>query len=90
MPEQARGDRARRRRPETVRALAAACVALLAGGTLGACGSSSVSEPLPKSTPDITPPSDTSAEKAAAQTTSTSTTATKTTPKTGEGAATTE
>ena len=46
---------------------------------LSACGGSSVSDAVPKSTPEITPPTDTSAEKAAAQTTSTSTTSTKTT-----------
>jgi hypothetical protein len=58
---------------------------LLAGFALGGCGGSKVSDPLPKSTPDITPPNDTSIEKAAGQTTSTSTTATKSTSTTGEG-----
>ena len=56
----------------------AVCTALLSGFALGACGSSSVSDAVPKSTPDIVPPNDTSAEKAAIQTTSTSTTKTKT------------
>ncbi len=56
--------------------------ALLAALALRACGGSSVSDAVPKSTPVITPPTDTSAEAAAAQTTSTSTTATKTTTST--------
>ena len=61
----------------SARAAVVALALLLAGGTLGACGGgSSVSDAVPKSTPDITPPNDTSAEKAAAQTTSTSTTST--------------
>jgi hypothetical protein len=60
---------------------------LLTGFALGGCGGSKVSDPLPKSTPDITPPNDTSIEKAAGQTTSTSTStsATKSTSTTGEG-----
>ena len=62
----------------------AVCTALLSGVALGACGSSSVSDAVPKSTPDILPPNDTSAEKAAVQTTSTSTTKTKTKTSTGE------
>ena len=62
----------------------AVCTALLSGFALGACGSSSVSDAVPKSTPDILPPNDTSAEKAAVQTTSTSTTTTKTKTSTGE------
>jgi hypothetical protein len=69
----------------------AACAALLCGLTLGACGGSSVSDAVPKSTPYITPPTNTSAEVAAAQTTSTSTTSAKTTkasetPASGESA----
>ena len=56
-------------------------------GAAPACGGSSVSDAVPKSTPDITPPNDTSAEKAAVQTTSTSTTTTsKTDTSTGESA----
>ncbi len=44
-------------------ALLAACVALLsAASALSACGGSSVSDAVPKSTPEITPPTDTSAE----------------------------
>jgi hypothetical protein len=67
-------------------------VALLAALAIGGCGGASVSDPVPKSTPEIIPPNDTSIEKASAQTTSTSTTATKTTTTTGgegtgEGAA---
>ena len=62
----------------------AVCTALLSGLALGACGSSHVSDAVPKSTPDILPPNDTSAEKAAVQTTSTSTTTTKTKTSTGE------
>jgi len=51
---------------------------LLAGLALGACGASTVSVSTPKSTPELIPPSDTSAEAAAIQTTATSTTATST------------
>jgi hypothetical protein len=56
----------------------ALCTALLSGLALAACGSSTVSDAVPKSTPDLIPPTDTRAEKAAVQTTSTSTTSTKT------------
>ena len=50
-------------------------VMLFASLTLAACGGGSDSaEAVPKSTPDIIPPTNTSAEKASAQTTSTSTT----------------
>jgi hypothetical protein len=58
---------------------------LLAGAALtgalmlAACGGSSVSDAIPKSTPDIIPPANTSAEKAALSATSTSTTKTTTT-----------
>src|ERR1700760_3178094 len=63
----------------SARAVVVALALLLAAGTLGACGGgSSPSDAVPKSTPDITAPNDTSAEQAAAQTTSTSTTKTKT------------
>lgn len=65
--------------PRMRRALAT-LAGLLCTVLIAACGGSSVSDAVPKSTPDITPPTDTSAEKAALQTTSTSTTATK--PKT--------
>ena len=59
--------------------------ALLALGA--AAAARQLSDAVPKSTPDITPPTDTSAEKAAAQTTSTSTTTrtkTSTTTESGE------
>jgi hypothetical protein len=69
----AKGGRPASRRP----ALLAALV-VLGAFVLGGCGGSSVSDAVPKSTPDITPPTDTSIEKAAVQTTSTSTTATGT------------
>lgn len=71
---------ARRSRPRSthVRIALAALAALLSGAALAACGGSSVSDAVPKSTPDITPPANTSAEKAAVQTTSTTTTATGT------------
>ena len=50
---------------------------LLCSVGLAACGGGgNVSDAVPKSTPEITPPTDTSAEKAAVQTTSTSTTST--------------
>ena len=70
-------------------ALALALALLLGAVTLAACGGgSSASDAVPKSTPEITPPNDTSAEKAAAQTTSTSTTSTsKTTTTKGESSA---
>ena len=61
-----------------------ASAALLCAFGLAACGGSKVSDPVPKSTPDITPPNDTSAEKAAASTTSTSATKTTKTSTTGE------
>jgi hypothetical protein len=68
------------------RAAIAASILLLCSVGLGACGGgSSVSDTVPKSTPDITPPTDTSAEKAAVQTTSTSTTSTA---KSSEGTST--
>ena len=51
--------------------------ALACSVALAACGGSNVSDAVPKSTPDIIPPNDTSAEKAAVQTTSTSTSTTK-------------
>jgi hypothetical protein len=70
--------------PLAARVALAACLALLCGLGLSACGGASVSDPVPKSTPDITPPTDTSAEKASIQTTSTSTTASKTTTSTSE------
>jgi hypothetical protein len=72
-----------RPRSTHVRIALAALAALLSGVALAACGGSSVSDAVPKSTPDITPPANTSAEKAAVQTTSTTTTATKSTPTTG-------
>jgi len=61
------------------------CAALLAGVMLGGCGGgNTAADVVPKSTPNITPPTDTSAEKAAAQKTSTSATgATGTTSTTG-------
>jgi hypothetical protein len=66
------------------RAAIAAGVLLLCSVGLGACGGGgSVSDAVPKSTPDIIPPTDTSAEKAAVQTTSTSTSSTSKT-STGE------
>jgi hypothetical protein len=71
----------------SARAVVVALALLLAAGTLGACGGgSSPSDAVPKSTPDITAPNDTSAEQAAAQTTSTSTT-TKTKTSTSESQA---
>jgi cytoskeletal protein RodZ len=63
-----------------------ACAVLLAGATLSACGGAgNTSDQVPKSTPDIIPPTDTSAEKASAQTTSTATKATKSTSTSSEG-----
>ena len=47
----------------TARIALGACVLLAAGTSLQACGGSSVSESIPKSTPNIVPPADTSAEK---------------------------
>lgn len=53
--------------------LAAAGLALACGTGLGACGgSSNISDAIPKSTPEITPPTNTSIERQATQTTSTS------------------
>jgi hypothetical protein len=69
----------------TTRTALALSVALLAGLTLSACGGGShTSDVVPKSTPDIVPPADNSAEKAAGQTTSTSTSATGAKGATGE------
>ncbi len=64
--------------------IARVCIALvlaLAGASaLAGCGGGSGNaDVVPKSTPDITPPADTSAERSALQTTSTSTNATKST-----------
>jgi len=68
----------------SARVAIAASVVLLCSVSLTACGGgSNVSDAVPKSTPDIIPPTDTSAEKAAVQTTSTSTTSTA---KSSEGA----
>src|SRR5436190_3329606 len=64
------------------RAAPAAAIAALALGALGIAGcggSKKVSEEVPKSTPDITPPNDTRAERAAAQATSTTSKTTKST-----------
>lgn len=72
----ARGDDLSVSTPRPRHALAV-LAALLCSAALAACGGSSVSDKVPKSTPDLTPPADTSAEKAAVQTTSTSTTTTK-------------
>jgi hypothetical protein len=70
----------------SARAAIAASIVLLCSVSLAACGGgSNVSDAVPKSTPDITPPTDTSAEKAAVQTTSTSTTSTA---KSSEGTST--
>ncbi|HXW58809.1 MAG TPA: hypothetical protein VEJ23_04960, partial [Solirubrobacteraceae bacterium] len=52
-----------------------AALALMGAGLSACGGASSSSDAVPKSTPEITPPTDTSAEKAAGQTTSTATTA---------------
>ena len=83
--------RARRRAPRPTRPrgrqarVLLACAALLCPLALGACGGAgNVSDSVPKRTPDITPPTDTSAEKAAAQTTSTSATSTKSTASSSE------
>jgi hypothetical protein len=54
-----------------------ALAVVLCSLALAACGGGSVSVAVPKSTPELTPPNDTSAEKAALQTTATSTTTTK-------------
>jgi hypothetical protein len=60
----------------TARAATVAAVMLFASLTVVACGGGSpASDVVPKSTPDIIPPTNTAAEKAAVQTTSTSTTA---------------
>ena len=73
-------------RSSTGRPTLAAFAVLSVSLTLAACGGgSSVSDVTPKSTPDITPPTDTTAEKAAVQTTSTSTTSTTSTSTPGEG-----
>ena len=70
--------------PRLRRALAG-CAAVMSATVLAACGGSSVSDAVPKSTPEITPPTNTAAEKAAVQTTSTSATSTtKTTGTTAE------
>ncbi|HMD51601.1 MAG TPA: hypothetical protein VKG62_02720 [Solirubrobacteraceae bacterium] len=61
------------------------CTLVLGATTLTACGGSNVADAVPKSTPAIIPPTNTSAEAAAIQTTSTTTTPTKTTSTTGEG-----
>ena len=63
----------------------AAGILLLCAVGLAACGGGgNVSDAVPKSTPDITPPTDTSAEAAAVQSTSTSTTSTTSTAKSSE------
>ncbi len=67
------------RRSSGARVAVAACLGVLAAVGLQACGGGSVSEAVPKSTPHIVPPNNTSAEKAALSTTATSTTATTTT-----------
>jgi hypothetical protein len=72
--------------PSPARVALAVSLVLLCAISLGACGGgSSVSDVVPKSTPDITPPSDTSAEKASVQSTSTSTTSTTPAGKSSEG-----
>lgn len=71
------------RRPAPARVAMCACLVVLGGLGLQACGGGSVSESVPKSTPNIVPPSDTSAEKAALSTTSTSTTSTSKTSTSG-------
>ena len=63
-----------------------ACTVLLCALVFSACGGSSASDPVPKTTPDIVPPNDTSAEKAATSTTSTSATKTTKTSTTGASA----
>jgi hypothetical protein len=68
----------RRTRSAHARIALSVLAALLSSAALAACGGSSVSDAVPKSTPDITPPTNTSAEKAAIQTTSTTTTPSKT------------
>jgi hypothetical protein len=61
----------------SARALLATGLVLLCPVGLAACGGgSNASDAVPKSTPEIIPPTDTSAEKAAVQTTSTATTST--------------
>jgi hypothetical protein len=61
----------------SVRALLATGAILLCPVGLAACGGGgNASDAIPKSTPEIIPPTDTSAEKASVQTTSTSTTST--------------
>jgi uncharacterized membrane protein YgcG len=81
-PQQAPAD-PHPRRPAAARVALCACLVVLGGLGLQACGGS-VSEAVPKSTPNIVPPSDTSAEKAALSTTSTSTTSTSKTSTNGE------
>ena len=74
------------RRSSIHRAALATSVALVLGASIGGCGGASgTSDAIPKSSPDITPPTDTSAEKAAAQTTSTSTTSTTSKGTSGAG-----
>jgi hypothetical protein len=65
--------------------LAAAAILLASLALLACGGASGTSDAVPKSTPNIIPPTDTTAEKAAALTTSTSTTSTKSTGTSGEG-----
>ena len=68
---------ARQTRLPSSRAMIAAAPPLFCSVGLAACGGGGgVSDAVPKSTPEISPPTDTSAEKAAVQTTSTSTTST--------------
>jgi eukaryotic-like serine/threonine-protein kinase len=88
-PAAGRAPAARRpRRPLGTRAALGGCLLLLGTGALAGCGSgSSASDAVPKSTPEITPPTDTSAERAAVQTTSTTTTSTGSTGSTSEGSA---
>ncbi len=68
-----------RRRPTHVGVLLATCATLLSVLVLSACGGSKASDAVPKSSPDITPPTNTSAEASSVQTTSTAKTTTKTT-----------
>src|SRR4051794_18052627 len=80
----ARGDGLSGRAMTRLRLAAILSAALLCVLALSACGGSSVSDPVPKSTPDIVPPNDTSAEKAAAATTSTTAAKTTKTSTSGE------
>jgi hypothetical protein len=69
-------------------ALVLACTAL-SGGALGACGGGNdFVDSVPKSTPDLTVPSDGAGLPAPQTTSTTSTTSTSTTPTTSTGAAT--